>query len=113
MAFGEWNGDLFPLSGQHVFDHKVQQVAAVARSPHNLDLFVNGFDNKVYTTSGWIRQREARRRLEARWNSDGVRYRKSAFHSDPQSVRAASTVHTKETSGMDPSNCSTMTSRCI
>ncbi|MFC8272389.1 hypothetical protein ACFUJR_07575, partial [Streptomyces sp. NPDC057271] len=51
MVFhGGWNGDWFPLPGQHVFDHQVQEIAAVSRNPHQLDLFVIGFDNKVYST---------------------------------------------------------------
>lgn len=45
-----WNPDWFPLPGQAVFDHEKQQIAAVSRAPGNLDLFVVGFDNKVWTT---------------------------------------------------------------
>ena len=53
-----WNGDWFPLPGQAVFDREKQQIAAVARSPDNLDLFVIGFDNHVWSTfwtpqTGW------------------------------------------------------------
>ena len=48
--YGGWNADWFSLPGQHVFDHQKQQIAAVSRSPGNLDLFVIGFDNRVYTT---------------------------------------------------------------
>ncbi|CAN5395068.1 hypothetical protein BH09ACT7_BH09ACT7_03720 [soil metagenome] len=53
-----WNGDWFPLPGQAVFDHEKQQIAAVSRAPGNLDLFVVGFDNRVWTTfwndaTGW------------------------------------------------------------
>ncbi|MEV5463040.1 hypothetical protein [Streptomyces sp. NPDC002788] len=44
-----WNGDWFPLSGQHIFDHQKQQIAAVSRNPEQLDLFVIGFDNKAYS----------------------------------------------------------------
>jgi hypothetical protein len=47
---GGWNGDWFPLPGQAVFDHVNQQVAAVSRAPGNLDLFIVGFDNRVWTT---------------------------------------------------------------
>ncbi|WP_223995391.1 hypothetical protein, partial [Cupriavidus pampae] len=47
---GNWNGEWFPLPGQHVFDHQTQQIAAVSRAPGNLDLFVIGFDNRVYST---------------------------------------------------------------
>ncbi|TDF59518.1 hypothetical protein [Cupriavidus sp. L7L] len=49
-AAGHWNGEWFPLPGQHVFDHQKQQIAAVSRAPGNLDLFVIGFDNRVYST---------------------------------------------------------------
>ena len=45
-----WNGDWFPLPGQAVFDHRLQQVAAVSRAAGNLDLFVIGFDNRVWST---------------------------------------------------------------
>ena len=45
-----WNGDWFPLPGQAVFDREKQQIAAVSRAPGNLDLFVIGFDNHVWTT---------------------------------------------------------------
>jgi len=45
-----WNRDWFPLPGQHVFDREKQQIAAVSRTPNNLDLFVIGFDNHVWTT---------------------------------------------------------------
>ena len=53
-----WNADFFPLPGQHVFDREKQQLAAVSRAPGNLDLFVIGFDNHVYSTfwndrTGW------------------------------------------------------------
>ena len=55
---GGWNADWFPLPGQHVFDHQKQQIAALSRAPDILDLFVIGFDNRVYTTfwtqsGGW------------------------------------------------------------
>ena len=49
-----WNGDWFPLPGQAVFDRHKQQIAAVSRPPGNLDLFVIGFDNHVWTTF-WTR----------------------------------------------------------
>ena len=57
-AAGGWNGDWFPLPGQAVFDRDKQQIAAVSRAPGNLDLFVIGFDNHVWSTfwsaaSGW------------------------------------------------------------
>ena len=41
----------FPLPGQAVFDREKQQIAAVSRTPDNLDLFVIGFDNHVW--SAW------------------------------------------------------------
>ncbi|MBB5155882.1 hypothetical protein [Saccharopolyspora phatthalungensis] len=48
----------FQLPGQAVFDHEKQQVAAVSRAPGNLDLFVIGYDNHVWSTfwneyAGW------------------------------------------------------------
>ena len=57
-----WNGDWFPLPGQAVFDRERQQVAAVSRAPGNLDLFVIGFDNHIWTTfwndqAGWNGER--------------------------------------------------------
>ncbi len=45
-----WNKDWFPVPGAAVFDHETQQIAAVSRAPGNLDLFVIGFDNHVWTT---------------------------------------------------------------
>ena len=57
MAFPTWNCDSFPLPGQHVFDRQTQGIAVVSRAPGNLDLFVIGFDNRVYThfwnPGGW------------------------------------------------------------
>ena len=55
-----WNRDWFPLPGQAIFDHEKQQIAAVSRAPGNLDLFVIGFDNHVWSTfwndaPGWNR----------------------------------------------------------
>ena len=47
---GGWNADWFPLPGQAVFDRDKQQLAAVSRADGNLDLFVIGFDNHVWTT---------------------------------------------------------------
>ena len=49
-AGGGWSRDWFPLPGQAVFDRNKQQIAAVSRGPDNLDLFVIGFDNHVWTT---------------------------------------------------------------
>ena len=45
-----WHNDWFLLPGQAVFDRDKQHVAAVSRAPGNLDLFVIGFDNRVWTT---------------------------------------------------------------
>jgi hypothetical protein len=45
-----WSSEWFALHGGAVFDHQKQQVAAVSRTPNNLDLFVIGFDNHVWTT---------------------------------------------------------------
>jgi hypothetical protein len=45
-----WSKDWFPLPGNAVFDRERQQVAAVSRAPGNLDLFVIGFDNKIWST---------------------------------------------------------------
>ena len=56
-----WNADWFPVPGQAVFDREKQQVAAVSRAPGNLDLFVIGFDNHVWTTF-WNQ--------DAGWNAD-------------------------------------------
>lgn len=55
-----WHNDWFPLPGQAVFDRDKQHVAVVSRTEGNLDLFVIGFDNHVWTTfwdarTGWIR----------------------------------------------------------
>ncbi|MEV5019356.1 hypothetical protein AB0K79_32900, partial [Streptomyces sp. NPDC053782] len=36
--------------GQAVFDHQQQQLAAVSRFPGQLDVFVIGFDNRVWST---------------------------------------------------------------
>ncbi|MEV4351215.1 M64 family metallopeptidase [Actinoplanes sp. NPDC049596] len=58
-AQGGWSRDWFPLPGGAVFDHNLQQVAAVSRAPNNLDLFIVGFDNRVWSTfwntGGWSR----------------------------------------------------------
>ena len=55
---GGWSSDWFPVPGQAVFDRNSQQVEAVARAPGNLDLFIVGNDNHVWTTywndqGGW------------------------------------------------------------
>jgi IgA Peptidase M64 len=53
-----WFWDEFPLSGQAVFDWEHQQLAVVSRAPGNLDVFVIGYDKKIWTTywndqQGW------------------------------------------------------------
>ncbi|WP_370185614.1 hypothetical protein [Rhodococcus wratislaviensis] len=53
QASSVWTSEWFPIPGQHVFDHERQQIAAVARGPVNLDLFVIGLDNHVWT-SRWM-----------------------------------------------------------
>jgi hypothetical protein len=45
-----WAPDWFPLPGQAVFDRDKQRIAAVSRHEGNLDLFVIGFDNRIWTT---------------------------------------------------------------
>ena len=56
---GGWNpGGWFQIHPETVFDHTTQQIAAVSRAPGNLDLFVIGFDNAIWTTfwndaGGW------------------------------------------------------------
>jgi hypothetical protein len=55
---GGWSRDWFPVPGRAVFDRDRQQVTAVSRGPNNLDLFVVGFDNKIWTAfwnspAGW------------------------------------------------------------
>jgi hypothetical protein len=57
-----WNAGFFPIPGRDKFDHTTQQVAAVSRAPGNLDLFILGFDNKVYSTF-WPNN-------EGRWNHE-------------------------------------------
>jgi hypothetical protein len=57
-AHGGWNSDWFPLPGQAVFDRATQQVAALSRASGNLDLFIVGYDNHVWSTfwtdhGGW------------------------------------------------------------
>jgi hypothetical protein len=53
-----WNGDFFPLPGGAVFDHQKQHLSVVSRFPGHLDVFVIGFDNRVWSTfwnenTGW------------------------------------------------------------
>lgn len=45
-----WHADWFPLPGQDTFNRDTQHVTAVSRAPGNLDLFVIGFDNRVWST---------------------------------------------------------------
>jgi proteasome lid subunit RPN8/RPN11 len=55
---GGWAGGWFQIHPETVFDHTSQQLSVVSRAPGNLDLFVIGFDNVVWTTfwndaAGW------------------------------------------------------------
>ena len=45
-----WNSYWFTLPGQGAFDRRTQQIAALSRVPGNLDLFVIGNDDHVWTT---------------------------------------------------------------
>ncbi len=77
-----WNADFFPVPGQAVFDREKQQLAAVSRAPGNLDLFVIGFDNHVWTTF-WTEQ--------AGWNADFFPVPGAAvFDRDHQQIAAVS-----------------------
>ena len=76
-----WNGDWFPLPGQAVFDRERQQVAAVSRAPGNLDLFVIGFDNHVWSTF-WNDQ--------TGWNGDWFPIEQAVFDRERQQVAAVS-----------------------
>ena len=59
---GNWNPDWFPLPGQAVFDREKQRLSVVSRAPDNLDLFVIGNDDRVWSTFWPIRGRK--------WNPD-------------------------------------------
>ena len=53
-----WSYEWFRTPGQAAFDHDSQRVATVSRAPGNLDLFIVGNDNHVWTTywndqGGW------------------------------------------------------------
>jgi hypothetical protein len=56
---GGWNlGGWFQIHPETVFDHATQQITAFSRTPNNIDLFVIGFDNAVWSTfwtgeGGW------------------------------------------------------------
>ncbi|MEZ4674852.1 MAG: hypothetical protein R2932_11490 [Caldilineaceae bacterium] len=72
---------MFPLPGQAVFDRDKQQIAAVSRAGGNLDLFVIGFDNHVWTTF-WN---------EGGWNGDWFPLPGQAvFDRDKQQIAAVS-----------------------
>jgi len=82
MSFQVWNPDWFPLAGQAVFDRDKQKVTAVSRAPGNLDLFVIGFDNHIWTTF-WNEQ--------GGWNADWFPVPGQAvFDRDKQRVAAVS-----------------------
>ena len=58
MTFQLWNPDWFPLPGQAMFDREKQRITVVSRSQNNLDLFVIGNDDRVWSTfwpvqGGW------------------------------------------------------------
>ncbi len=77
-----WNADWFPLPSKAVFDHTKQQVAAVSRAPGNLDLFVIGFDNHVWSTF-WTQA--------GGWNADWFPLPgKAVFDRDKQQISAVS-----------------------
>ena len=77
-----WNNDWFPVPGQAVFDRDKQQVAAVSRAGGNLDLFVIGFDNHIWTTF-WNQDNG--------WNADWFPVQGQAvFDRDKQQVAAVS-----------------------
>jgi hypothetical protein len=50
-------GGWFQIHPETVFDHVNQKIAVVARTSGNLDLFVIGFDNVIWSTfwtqDGW------------------------------------------------------------
>ena len=48
---GGWDADFHRLPGQAVFDRATQHIAAVLRTPNNLDVFVIGNDNHVWTNA--------------------------------------------------------------
>lgn len=52
-----WHGDWFPVPGASHFDHQHQHVVGVSRAPANLDLFVIGLDNRVWTQL-WVDGRD-------------------------------------------------------
>jgi hypothetical protein len=80
-----WHPDWFPLPGQAVFDHQLQEIAAVSRAPGNLDLFVIGFDNKVWSTF-WTEQ--------ASWHPDWFPLPGQAvFDREHQCIAAVSRAH--------------------
>jgi hypothetical protein len=80
-----WNPDWGPIQGQAVFDYATQKIAAVARSPGNLDLFVIGNEGHVWTTA-WSSNVPA-----PGWNADWVRVPGAAtFDLNTQDVAAVS-----------------------
>ncbi len=86
-ATGGWNRDWFPLPGQAVFDRDKQHVAAVSRADGNLDLFVIGFDNHIWSTF-WT--------AAGGWNRDWFPLPGQAvFDRDKQHVAAVSRTHDK------------------
>ncbi|MFI9629360.1 hypothetical protein [Streptomyces sp. NPDC052042] len=45
-----WNPDFLPWPGGAVFDHEKQKLAVVSRFTGQLDVFIVGFDNRVWST---------------------------------------------------------------
>jgi hypothetical protein len=80
-----WRPEWFRLPGQAVFDRQKQQVTAITRTPCHLDLFVIGFDNRVWTTF-WTEERG--------WNQDWFHVPGEAFFDrEKQHVTAVSRHH--------------------
>ena len=48
---GGWNlGGWFKIHPETIFDHTTQNITAFSRTPENIDLFVIGFDNAMWST---------------------------------------------------------------
>ena len=47
----QWLPEWGAIPGNHVFDHLHQRIAAVSRGAGNLNLFVIGYDDRIYTQS--------------------------------------------------------------
>ena len=73
MTFQLWNPDWFPLPGQAVFDREKQRITVVSRTPTNLDLFVIGNDDRVWSTFWPVQGLELERRLVSTSRAGQVR----------------------------------------